>query len=256
MAHSFFHVFLYHDWFLIFTKIKKFKANVSGKVSLIISNRIVEAYVGEYASGKSEVAVNRALVLSSSGRAVTLVDLDIVEPCYTLRPIKKELIAAGIDVLAWETRETLGLGEAGNVMRPENRWALMRPGDIILDIGYGVGGSLTLNLLEGSSHDPDLKVVAVLNTSRPMTGTVQDIIEYVHELGRVDALLNNTHLGDETTAEIVQEGAKTVSEAAGALNIPILATAAVEEIAIIIGAKDCVGNPVWPMKRYMPRTLW
>jgi len=128
-----------------------------------IFNRIVEAYVGEYASGKSEVAVNRALMLSRLGRTVTLVDLDIVEPCYTLRPIKLELIAAGIQVLAWETRDTEGLGEAGNVIRAENRWALKRPGDIILDIGYGVGGSRTLNLLEGADSDPNLRMVAVIN---------------------------------------------------------------------------------------------
>ena len=221
-----------------------------------ISSRIVEAYVGEYASGKSEVAVNRALMLSRLGRTVTLVDLDIVEPCYTLRPIKLELIAAGIQVLAWETRDTEGLGEAGNVIRAENRWALKRPGDIILDIGYGVGGSRTLNLLEGAEADPDLRVVAVINASRPMTASIEDITEYVRELGNINMLINNTHLGDETTAEVVQEGAQLVSSAAGILDMPVLATTAVEEIAAIIGPKDCIGNQVWAIKRYMPRTLW
>ena len=221
-----------------------------------IFNRIVEAYVGEYASGKSEVAVNRALMLSRLGRTVTLVDLDIVEPCYTLRPIKLELIAAGIQVLAWETRDTEGLGEAGNVIRAENRWALKRPGDIILDIGYGVGGSRTLNLLEGADSDPNLRMVAVINASRPMTASIDDVVEYVRELGNVDMLLNNTHLGDETTAEIVQEGAALVSGAAGTLDLPVLATSAVEEIAAIIGPKDCMGNQVWAIKRYMPRTFW
>lgn len=221
-----------------------------------ITNRIVEAFVGEYASGKSEVAVNRALALSRDNRKVTLVDLDLVEPCYTLRPIKNELIASGIDVLAWETGETIGLGETGNIIRADSRWALFRPGDIILDIGYGVDGSRTLNLLEGSAKDPDLKVVAVLNTSRPMTGTVEDIIEYLGQLGRVDMVINNTHLGDETTAQIVQEGALIVNEAAQKLGIPFLATSATEEIAAVIGKEDCIGNPVWSLVRYMPRTLW
>lgn len=49
-------------------------------------NRIVEAYIGEYASGKSENAVNRALALAEQGRKVTLVDLDLVEPVYTASP--------------------------------------------------------------------------------------------------------------------------------------------------------------------------
>ncbi len=216
----------------------------------------MEAYVGEYASGKSEVAVNRALALSRAGRPVTLVDLDIVEPCYTLRPIKKELMTAGIQVLAWETRDMVGLGETGNVLRAENRWALKRPGDIVLDVGYGVAGSRTLNLLEGAAGDPDLKVVAVINASRPMTGSVRDIISYVGELGRVDMLLNNTHLGDETTAEIVQEGARIVAGAAAALNLPVLATTVVEELFLVIGPEDCMENPVWPIRRYMPGSLW
>ena len=51
-------------------------------------DRIIEAYVGEYASGKSENAVNRALAIRGQGLSVTLVDLDTVEPCYTMRPIK------------------------------------------------------------------------------------------------------------------------------------------------------------------------
>lgn len=221
-----------------------------------ISSRIVEAYIGEYASGKSEVAVNRAAGLALEGRRVSLVDLDIVEPCYTLRPIKKELAALGIDVLAWETRETVGLGEAGNIMRPENRWALRRPGDIVLDIGYGVEGSRTLNLLEGSDTDPDLEILVVVNTSRPMTASLEDIVDYIKELGRVDGIINNTHLGDETTAQTVQEGAVTVTRAASILGLPVVATTAVEEVARTIGHKDCMGNQVWAIKRYMPRTLW
>src|SRR5690554_1354287 len=120
----------------------------------MIAGRIVEGYVGEYASGKSEVAVNRAIELLNSGHPrVTLVDLDIVEPCYTLRPIKDKLSKLGLSVLAWDTRDTIGLGETGNILRAENKWALRREGDIILDIGYGVEGAKTLNLLEGAQEE-------------------------------------------------------------------------------------------------------
>ena len=158
--------------------------------------------------------MNRALFLAGQGRKVTLADLDIVEPFYTLRPIKKQLESLGINVLAWETKETFGLGEAGSIIRPEMRWVLKRDGDIILDIGYGVEGSKTLNLLEGIEDNPYLKIIAVVNTSRPATHRVEDIVEYVATLGRVDAIINNTHLGEETTVDIIQAGSKVVSEAA------------------------------------------
>lgn len=221
-----------------------------------MTDRVVEAYIGEYAGGKSENALNRALELARQGRKVTLVDLDIVEPVYTLRPIQEELGALGVEVLAWKTSETMGLGEAGTTLKPAARWALRREGDIILDIGYGVEGAKTLNLLEGAHTDPDLKIFGVINISRPMTAEVEDIVQHVREMGRVDGLVNNTHLGDETAVEVVQEGARVVSEAAKILGLPVVATAAPAEIAEKIGPRDCMGNPVRPLTRFMQKAFW
>jgi len=216
----------------------------------------VEAYVGEYAAGKSEVAVNRALDLAGEGRLVTLVDLDIVEPCYTLRPIKHLLEERGVCVLAWETRQTVGLGEAGTVLRADARWALRREGDVVLDIGYGVEGSKTLDLLEGARTEENLRVLAVLNVSRPMTATVEDLVEHVRGMMPVHGLVNNTHLGDETTPEVVQAGAGVVEGAARLLGLPVVATTAVAEVAARLGPRDACGHPVRALTRFMPRAFW
>lgn len=202
------------------------------------------------------MAVNRALELAGQNRKVNLVDLDIVEPCYTLRPIKNQLSQMGITVIAWETKDTIGLGEAGNIIKPEARWALYREGDVILDIGYGVEGAKTLNLLEGADKDPDLKIYAVVNISRPMTSTVDEIVEYVQELAPIHGIINNTHLGDETTPEIVQKGAETIFKAAKILNIPMVSTTAVSGVAEKLGTHDCVGAVVRPLDRFMPNTFW
>ena len=217
---------------------------------------VIEAYVGEYASGKSENAVNRAVSLHRQGRSVTLVDLDTVEPCYTLRPIKKELEKIGLTVVAWETRDTVGLGEAGSVIQGAVRWVLRRPGDIIMDVGYGVHGARIFNLVEGALENPYLKIIAVINASRPFTATADDIVEYVSSLGRVDALLNNTHLDGETRPEIVNRGAREIMQAAERLKLPIVASSAARDIAEEMGSVDCIGNPVWPLDRFMPRSFW
>lgn len=217
---------------------------------------IIEAYVGEYASGKSENAVNRAMELCRKALPVTLVDLDTVEPVYTIRPIKRELEAMGMTVVAWETRDTVGLGEAGNVMKGAMRWVLRRSGNIIMDVGYGVHGARIFNLIEGAYENPYLEIIAVINMSRPFTATVDRIVDYVSTLGRVDALLNNTHMAEETTVEIVQNGARGIAEAGRILGLPLIATAAVGEIADRIGARDCVGSPVRPLERIMPKTFW
>ncbi len=217
---------------------------------------IIEAYVGEYASGKSENAVNRAISLRRQGLPVTLVDLDTVEPCYTIRPIKKELEAMGIEVVAWDREDAMGLGEAGSVIKGSMRWVLKRKGNIILDIGYGVHGADIFNLIEGAWENPYLKIIAVINMSRPFTANVEGILEYVATLGRIDALLNNTHMDEETTIGIVQEGARGVTTAARRLELPVVCTSAVQSIAEQMGATDCMGNPVRGLERIMPRTFW
>lgn len=217
---------------------------------------IIEAYVGEYASGKSENAVNRAIDLCRRGLPVTLVDLDTVEPVYTIRPIKKELEGMGLNVVAWETRDTVGLGEAGNVIKGSMRWVLRRPGNIIMDVGYGVHGARIFNLIEGADDNPYLKIIAVINMSRPFTSTVDNILDYLATLGRVDALLNNTHMAEETTVDIVQNGARGVTEVGNILGLPVVATSAVKAIADQIGPVDVMGNSVWPLERIMPRTFW
>jgi basic membrane lipoprotein Med (substrate-binding protein (PBP1-ABC) superfamily) len=89
-----------------------------------------------------------------------------------------------------------------------------------------------------------------------MTSGVKEIVEQVRGMGRIDGLINNSHLGDETTAEVVQNGARVVSEAAGLLGLPVIATAAAAAVAEKIGPADCMGNPVRPLERFMPRAFW
>jgi len=194
--------------------------------------------------------------LQRQGLAVTLADLDTVEPCYTLRPLKRELEAQGVQVLGWETAQVPGWGEVGSILHPAVRWALHREGSVIIDVGYGVAGAGTLHLLEGVDREPDLRVLAVINATRPLTSTRTAIIAHIRSLGRVDGLINNTHLGDETTVALVQEGAGLVTAAARELGLPVVATAVVEELARLLGERDREGNPVRVLHCYMPGAFW
>lgn len=214
--------------------------------------RIVEAYVGEYASGKSEVAINRALELKSQGREVTLIDLDMVEPCYTLRPLKVELEALGIKVISWETKDTFGLGEAGQTIVPAARWCLRQKGDVIIDVGYGVYGISSLNLVENILDCEELVVTMVLNAKRPMTGNTMLIAEYLEELGRVDAVFSNSHLGIETTPEVVEYG---ITEAKK-LNLPITGVGVSDDFSELYPDFSAGDLEIKILKRYMPNGFW
>lgn len=222
--------------------------------------RVLETYVGEYASGKSENAINRGLQLVRAGRRVRLVDLDLVEPFYTLRPLKRRLEAEGLEVIGWETGELLGPGEAAVPFKKEMATALAYDGDVIIDLGYGVEGRKLLNLIEGGltpgPGGETLRLIMVVNTTRPLTSSVPLILAYLREFGPVDGFINNTHLGEETTVELIQEGAVLVTEAARQVGRPVIATAALRPYARKIGAYDRMGNPVRPLDRYMKDAFW
>lgn len=203
------------------------------------------------------MALNRALkLLSELQQPVTLVDFDLVEPFYTLRPIKEELEKKGIGVIAWNTKDTIGLGEAGTLIKPEMRWALKRKGNVIFDVGYGIEGAKKLKLIEGAFEGKELKIYVVVNIARPITGEVQDIVEYVKTLGPVDGLINNSHLGDDTDIEIIQEGSKVITEAGSILGLPVVRTTAEKRFRSNLGDSDAMGNPVEYIERYMNRTFW
>jgi hypothetical protein len=228
-----------------------------------INQRVAEAYLGEYASGKSEVALNRAIALARGSRVgsgeqrvpVTLVDFDFVEPFYTLRPIQELIAQQGVDVLTWKTEETMGLGEAGNLIRPDMRWALRREGHVIFDVGYGVEGARKVNLIEDAKA-ADLKLYVVINIGRPMTADVKSIVEFVRSLGPVHGLINNAHLGDATEVEFIQEGARIVTSAASELDLPFLFTTADQRFKDEMEPLDILGNPVFFLQRYMNRAYW
>lgn len=134
-----------------------------------LPKRVLEAYIGEYASGKSENAVNRALDLAHLGRKVTLVDSG---PGGTLLHVETAEVEVGgrrgycTGLGYWGIDRP---GETGNILKPEVRFCLRHPGDVILDIGYGSFGAQVLNLVEGAEEEQDLNVYAVINIARPMT---------------------------------------------------------------------------------------
>jgi len=225
--------------------------------------RIVEVYTGAYASGKSEISINRAFMLKSEDSPVTLVDLDTVEPAYTLRPLKKELDAKGINVITQESY--FGLGETGNVITPQQQNCLKLNNDnIIIDVGYGAGGLDILNLITGIEEEENLNIYIVINASKPETSTVELIVEYVkwsmgtgeQKWKSFSGIISNTHFSDETEPEDVLKGFELTNKAAEILNLPIRAITVSEKLYPQLESLIYNGIPVWTLKRFMPKALW
>ncbi len=225
-------------------------------------SRVVEVYTGAYTSGKSEISINRALALSKVQQQVTLVDLDTVEPAYTLRPIKNDLEKLGIKLIT--LIDAFGLGEAGNVITGEQKTCLSNPGTIVIDVGYGVGGLDILEVINGIDEEKNLKIYIIINASKHETSTVDNIVEYVkwsegsgaRKWKKFSGIISNTHFGDETELQDVIKGYEITKQAAEKLDLPIIAISASQKVYEQFEADSYDNLPIWPLNRYMPKALW
>jgi hypothetical protein len=221
--------------------------------------RTVEVYAGAYASGKSETAINRARQFAA--QQITLVDLDTVEPAYTLRPLAGVLEKEGISVIT--QLEYFGLGEAGSYITPTQQNALTVAGDMVIDVGYGASGLDMLDILTGIDREKDLRIYIVINTSKFETFSVENIVEYVtfskglekRPWKHFSGIISNTHFGDETQKEDIIRGYEMVKKASEILKIPVRAIGVDEKFASDF-ASTYDGVDVWLYKRIMPTALW
>ena len=220
--------------------------------------RKVEVFAGAYAGGKSETSINRARQYVKLGKKITLVDLDSVEPAYTLRPIAKQLEQEGINVITQP--DNFGLGEAASYVTSAQVNCLSQKGDIIIDVGYGAGGLDILDILTGIDKEENLEMFLVVNTAKFETSTVDNIIEYVefaHGTGKYkfSAMISNTHFGDETTKDDIINGYNKLKIAAEKIGIPIRAIGVDEKFASDFES-TYDGIDVWFYQRMMPKAFW
>lgn len=221
--------------------------------------RVIEIYAGAYASGKSETALNRARQYAQLNKPITLVDLDTVEPAYTLRPIANDLRKMGINVITQP--DNFGLGEAASYVTPAQVNFLSNDGDIIVDVGYGAGGLDILDIVNNIDKETNLQAYLVVNTAKFETSTIDNIIEYV-DFARgsekkydFSGMISNTHFGDETIKEDIINGYNKLKIASQKVNIPIRAIGIDEKLAQDFGL-TYDGVEVWMYKRMMPKAFW
>ena len=220
--------------------------------------RIVEVFAGAYASGKSETSINRARQYAKECKRITLVDLDSVEPAYTLRPIAKELEEMGINTITQP--DNFGLGEAASYVTSAQVNCLANDGDIIIDVGYGAGGLDVLDILTGIDEEKNIEIYLVVNTSKFETSTVENIIEYVEFASgggkyKFTGMISNTHFGDETTKEDIINGYNKLKIASEKLNLPIRAIGVDEKLSSEFES-NYDGVEIWVYKRMMPKAFW
>lgn len=192
-------------------------------------------FAGHYGSGKTNIAVNYALLLASEGKKVCIADLDIVNPYFRTKDSAKELEAAGIDLISPQfANSNVDLpalpAEAYRLVTDKQTYGIMDIGGD--DRGAYALGRYVPSILEENNY----RMVFVANCYRPLTRTPEEALEVMREIEeacklRFTDIINNSNLGPETTTETVihsQAYMETLSKLSG---LPIFATTAVAEVA-------------------------
>lgn len=214
-------------------------------------NRRFTVLVGNYGSGKTELALNLALA-SARTMPTTLVDLDIVNPYFRSGEKAELLRGAGVRMLmptfALSTVDIPALpAEIQSVFEEDGR-------RVIFDVGGDDTGAAALGRYAPSFARlrEETMVALVVNAMRPLTQNAEDIADLARRIsmrGRMelDMLINNTSLADQTTPDMLQNGERIVRKAAGLLGVERVASSGMEHIL-----KACpeVANAV-PLRRYM-----
>ena len=180
--------------------------------------------VGHYGSGKTEFSVNYALFLRKTHEKVILVDLDIVNPYFRSNDARALLEKNGITLIAPDYAGT-------NVDIPVLPAEVMRifnedDATIIIDVGGDDDGAIALGRYKQFFDNADYEMSLVVNTRRPLSSTVDEIVEMKENIEiasrlKVTNIIADTNIADETTKEIIEEGYEITKEASDVLGLPI-----------------------------------
>ena len=197
-------------------------------------NKRVLLLCGHYGSGKTNIAVNLAQKIKREYPTVTLADLDIVNPYFRSKDSALELEEAGIRLICSKYANS----NVDIPALPPDLYALTddRRMRAIIDVGGDDRGALVLGRIAPAIlSENDYEMLMVINCYRPLTRDAASTIEVMREIEyasgiRFTALINNSNLGVETTAEDVLSSMSYANEVAAMSNLPIVMTTADEKL--------------------------
>lgn len=215
--------------------------------------------VGDYGSGKTEVAVNLALSLVRSAelvkdeRSVAIADLDLVNPYFRCREAFEPLEQAGIRVV---------MPQGGHqfadlpILLPQVKGLLQDEKTVsVVDVGGDEVGSRVLAGLSPAFAPQRHHFLFVINGSRPFNDTPERCLTTIRRVEaaariQVTGLVSNTHMIDETTPAMVLQGIQLAEAVAAGLGVEVTLVAAMEDVVAELQC-DAIPYPMLTMGRLM-----
>ncbi|MCL1797022.1 MAG: ParA family protein [Eggerthellaceae bacterium] len=185
--------------------------------------------VGHYGVGKTNLSMNLAIDTARSGKQVTLIDLDIVNPYFRSSDYGALLKDEGVELIApLYAGTTLDMPSlSGRIDTLIN--AAGENHTVIFDVGGDDVGATALGRFGKKIAAHPHAMLYVLNAYRNLT---QDITEAVSLLRDIEAksglratgLVNNSHLQGETALATLLASRDFAENIARDTNLPLLAT--------------------------------
>ncbi len=191
--------------------------------------------VGHYGVGKTNLSLNLALDGAARGMDVTLADLDVVNPYFRSSDYTTMLEEAGVrmiaPVMAGTTLDSPSLsGQVTTAIeQAQATWDQKRCPLLIIDAGGDDVGATALGRFARSIKQGAYEMLYVVNRSRNLTQTSEETVAILREIEakshlRATAVVNNTHLKQDTDEHVIAQGLPFAQEVADNSGLPLVFT--------------------------------
>ena len=216
----------------------------------------ITLFAGHYGSGKTNIAVNWALEMKKHEERVMLADMDIVNPYFRTKDSMKVLEENGVQLISSEYANS----NVDVPALPAETYGVLQNKEVraVIDVGGDDRGALALGRYSDAIlEDGDYELLFVINKYRPLTRNADMTLEIMAEIEsachmKFTGIVNDSNLGDETTAEDVLDSVPYANEVSEKAGIPIKMTAVKCDLYEILS--DKIEN-LMPIELYV-RQSW
>ena len=218
--------------------------------------------LGNYGSGKTEIAINLAVRGARQGLRTLVIDLDKVNDYFRM--------SDKVSLLAQKQIRLVSPTFAGRGVTPSSMSAAVASAFtdnwdlVIFDVGGDAAGALSLGRYHEdlAAYPGQKEVYDIVNVFRPMSESPEKILKLMAEMEgfarqRVTGFVNNSNLLTYASADDLRQGYEVIADTSQRSGIPVVHTTGRREFleAFLADGRDprFIGEPI-PLETYIHRS--